>query len=260
MANNYGTYGNETTNESYGRSARFEWWINSQSTEGNYTEIGWQVVGAGSYTSGYVMSGPFDLWIAGEEFKNEDRIEFRIDTVAMSGTKKIYHNPNGTGSFAASLAAAIYAFDYNVSFSDTSWDLPAIPRAPSYTSKNASNITEHSVRLTAVIDTKTLSITGGGWDLSTDGGSTWTYYSGDVTDKTITGLNPGTKYWYRGYVETSGGHTNSSWSNFTTKDCVFKEKISGTWKSCVPYIKVNGTWKKAIPYIKVNGSWKEGIN
>lgn len=138
--------------------------------------------------------------------------------------------------------------------------LTTIARAPSYTSKNATNITEHSVRLTGSVDTKGLGITGGGWDISTNGGSSWTYYAGGPTDKTITGLNSGTQYWYRGYVTTAGGGANSGWGTFTTKDCVIRKNINGTWKICVPYKKINGTWKKCIPYIKVNGTWKEGIN
>ena len=173
--------GSATTGSSHGRSATFEWWYISHSIEENYTKIGWKVVGSGT-ASGYVKSGPFNLWINGTQHYADIRIEFWQGTVAMSGEQIIYHNSDGTKEFAAYLEAAIYAYDINVHFDQTSWRLPDIPRAPSYTSTNASNITEHSVRLTSTVDTHSLSITEGGWDLSTDGGTTIQYYANDVTD------------------------------------------------------------------------------
>lgn len=207
---------------------------------GNYQSTTWSISGSLS-NSGDLGSGSYTSMTLG------------------SATGDIYHNQDGTKSVSFSGSFNPTAWGVSISVSGSA-DLPTIPRAPSYTSTSASEITEHSVRLKAVIDTKNLTITGGGWDLSTDNGSTWTYYSGDVTDKTITGLNSGTQYWYRGYVETAGGNVNSQWSTFTTKNCVMKQKINGEWKSCVPYKKISGTWKKCIPYRNVNGTWYEGIN
>ena len=167
---------------------------------------------------------------------------------------------NNDGSFPSTYIG-ISANSYHMSGSAGGYlSAPSIARAPSYTSINATNVTEHTVRLTAGINTQGLLITGGGWDISTNSGSTWTYYSGSQTDKTITGLKSGTQYWYRGYVTTAGGNANSQWGTFTTKDCVVRSKINGAWKKGVPYVRVNGAWKKGVPYIKVNGAWKEGIN
>lgn len=102
-----------------------------------------------------------------------------------------------------------------LSASGNTW-LTTIPRQPNYNSISASNIQETSVRLTASIDTHGLGITAGGWDVSTDGGASWTYYANDPTDKTITGLTPNTTYWYRGYCATAGGGSNSGWQSFKT--------------------------------------------
>lgn len=91
------------------------------------------------------------------------------------------------------------------------------PPKPSYNSISATEITSSSVRLKASIDTKGKSITGGGWDITTDPNkASWSYEAGDVTDKTLTGLQANTTYYYRGYCVTSAGGTNSSWASFTT--------------------------------------------
>lgn len=129
----------------------------------------------------------------------------------------VYHNNDGTKyiQFYASINTGTSAGTLTPSGDAT---LATIPRSPVYNSISASNITETSVRLTASIDTHGLSINSGGWDISTDGGATWTYYSGGTTDKTIPDLSPNTKYWYRGYCVTAGGSANSAWNTFTTYD------------------------------------------
>lgn len=129
----------------------------------------------------------------------------------------IYHNADGTKYIEFSGNIPKRGDQSAISGSGNA-TLPTIPRQPTYNSINASNITETSVRLTAGIDTHGLGISSGGWDVSTDGGATWTYYANDVTDKTITGLQPNTRYWYRGYCQTAGGGSNSWWNYFDTYD------------------------------------------
>ena len=142
---------------------------------------------------------------------------FPAATGSKSGTINVKHRDDGTASaISFALHGKVYiSGDENKT---GTLSLSTIPRAPKYNSVSSGNITETSVKLTASINTNGLSITSGGWDLSTDGGSTWTYYSGDTTNKTITGLNANTKYWYRGYCVTAGGGTNSAWNTFTTYD------------------------------------------
>lgn len=138
-------------------------------------------------------------------------------SVTYSHEFTVSHNGDGTKyiEYSASLPKTSSFPALSGSGSAT---LPTIPRQPNYNSINASNITETSVRLTANIDTYGLGITDGGWDVSGDGGSTWTYYANDPTDKTITGLLPNKQYWYRGYCATAGGSSNSGWGTFTTYD------------------------------------------
>lgn len=236
--------------------------LTGQSTSGNYSTFvlrGYMYYGGGTSTGSDYMS----MYITGTEVKTGSYRLYPGYTYFGEKSVTVYHNNDGTfpGS-SQGIGITCYHFpNGGEAWGDlSSLNVPTIPRQPSYTSKNATNITEHSVRLTGSVDTKGLGITDGGWDISTNGGSSWTYYAGGPTDKTITGLNSGTQYWYRGYVTTAGGGANSGWGSFTTKDCVVRKNINGTWKSCVPFLNVNGTWKKAIPYIKVNGIWKEGIN
>ena len=87
---------------------------------------------------------------------------------------------------------------------------------PSYNSISASSIGRTSAYLSASINTNGGSLTDGGWDVSTNGGTSWTYYSGGPTGKTISGLSANTTYWYRGYAVNSAGGANSGWSSFTT--------------------------------------------
>ena len=146
-----------------------------------------------------------------------DTQRFPASKGSTSGTITVTHNNDGTASpINFTLHGKVYSSgDENKS---GTLSLSTIPRAPIYNSVSASNITETSVQLSASIDTRNLTVTNSGWDLSTDGGSTWVFYSGDATSKTINNLEPNTKYWYRGYCATEGGGTNTNWETFTTYD------------------------------------------
>lgn len=150
-------------------------------------------------------------------------------TQVLIGTKDVVIGHDGNGDGTANYSASA---DTNWTIGDASlsgsFGLPKIARAPSYTSTNASNITLNSARLTASINTQGLGITGGGWDLPTDGGATWTHYADNVTDKTITGLEPNKTYWYRGYAVTAGGGVNSSWKTFTTQNIARIASVGST--------------------------------
>lgn len=91
----------------------------------------------------------------------------------------------------------------------------ATPSAGSVYSKNVSRTS--ATLYASGYDLKGLPLTGGGWDVSTNGGTTWTYYGGSpLGDKTINSLSPNTTYHFRNYVTTDGGEANSSWNSFTT--------------------------------------------
>lgn len=115
------------------RCLTFSWWINSQDVGNNKTNIGWQIVGAGSKT-GYYTSGNFKVVINGTTvYSSSTRIELWQGTVVASGTLDIYHESDGSKSFSASAEAGIYYVAVNCSGSG-SWTLTSIPRQANLTS------------------------------------------------------------------------------------------------------------------------------
>ena len=125
-----------------GRCLRFEWWENAQSIEGNYTDIGYRLIGYGSASSTWYMAGNFKLVVNGSnvyETAESNRIKLYNGTVLKTGTMRIYHNADGSKSFSASATGGIYAYARNVSGSG-SWALDAIPRAATISS--APNFTD----------------------------------------------------------------------------------------------------------------------
>lgn len=110
------------------RYLTFNWWINSQSIEGNYTDIGWNLVGAGGSTTRWYTTGNVKVVIDGEQvYYNSSRFNLYNGTTVASGTKRIYHNNDGSRQFSASAEAGIYTVAVNCSGSG-SWWLDQIPR------------------------------------------------------------------------------------------------------------------------------------
>jgi len=81
-------------------------------------------------------------------------------------------------------------------------------------------------------------------------------YTGPTT---VTGLLPGTKYYWRSRTRNSVGW--SAWSATTTATTIAGAfvKVSGVWKPAVPYVKVAGVWKVARPWGRQYGYWEESI-
>lgn len=130
-----GSFGTSSYNN---RGLTFSWWVNSRSIEGNYTDIGWNLVGNGS-KSGYYMAGAFNVWIAGENVYNSStRIQLWNGTVVASGTKRLYHDNAGNCYFEAYAEAGIYANAVNCSGSG-GWSLDNIPRQANLTGANDFN-------------------------------------------------------------------------------------------------------------------------
>lgn len=116
------------------RYLKFSWWINSQDIGGNYTDIGWNLVGAGGSNTAWYTSGNFKVTIDGEQvYYSSTRIKLYGNTTVASGTKRIYHNSDGSRSFSAYAEAGIYYVAVNVSGSGT-WTLTSIPRQANLTS------------------------------------------------------------------------------------------------------------------------------
>lgn len=252
------TSGSMVTGSSSGRSIRFDWWVNRQDISGNYTEIGWNLVGDGTYTGtnnqGWVACGPFDLWIAGTQFYKGDRLHVKKGDVVNSGTHILYHDNSGNCTFAAALSCAVSSSSINVSSEEHSWSLPTIPRYATITTHQVNSVSQDSISIKWNADVSCSEV-----QYSLNGGG-WTAVSGYPV-YTISGLESGTNYTVKTRVKRtdSGLWSESGTLTATTTDYVVRLNIDGTWKNGVPYIKVDGTWKKAIPYIKANSVWKKGV-
>lgn len=102
-------------------------WTATQDYEKNETTISWVLKCNGTATT-YNKAAPFSVVIDGEEVYYDDkRIQLFVGDVVADGSKTLSHNSDGSRSFSASVKAAIYAFENNVSGSG-SWDLADIPR------------------------------------------------------------------------------------------------------------------------------------
>lgn len=113
----------------------FSWSLASQSIEGNYSDINWSVVGAGGSSSGrYTNVKQKYVNVNGSQQYNETTTRTYNGTTPFSGTTRIYHNADGTGSFSASCGGAFYYYGSYNSTGSGSWSLPTIPRASSISS------------------------------------------------------------------------------------------------------------------------------
>lgn len=90
-------------------------------------------------------------------------------------------------------------------------------------------------------------------------GANTTLYTGAVSPQFISGLTPGTLYYFR--VRANNAIGNGAWSTIVSQQTIAGVRVrdGGTWKFAIPYVKVAGVWKTAIPFVKVGGVWEETI-
>lgn len=94
-----------------------------------------------------------------------------------------------------------------------------------------------------------------GYGTSSTGPSTTV--SATASPKTISGLAPGTRYyfWVRARNSVGWGAWSAASSNQTIAGA--RIQVGGVWKIAVPYVKVNGVWKLARPWARSAGVWKQ---
>ena len=75
--------------------------------------------------------------------------------------------------------------------------------------------------------------------------------------RTITGLTPGTQYYFWVRARNSVGW--GPWSAPTIASTVGGARIlvGTTWKTAIPYVRDGGVWKIAQPWVRTAGVWKE---
>lgn len=100
-------------------------------------------------------------------------------------------------------------------------------------------------------------ITGFDVGYGTSPSSPTTTVPADTSPITITGLTPGTTYYFWARAKNIVG--NSPWSGVASTMSIsgVRINVAGVWKLAVPYVRSSGIWKLARPYVKSLGEWKE---
>jgi hypothetical protein len=130
------TSGSFNTTGFEGRFLKFSWTRSGYSVANNTSVIRWTLEGDGTGQSGWYNAAPFKVVIDGKTvYSSTTRIELHDGTVVASGSVTFTHNASGAKSFSASVQAAIYLSEYNVSGSG-SWSLDNIPRKSTLTVGN----------------------------------------------------------------------------------------------------------------------------
>lgn len=204
------------------RYLTFNWWVNSQDAEGNYTDIGWELVGAGGSTTKYYTSGNFKVIIDGEQVHySTTRIYLYNGTKVASGTKRIYHESDGNKTFSASAEAGIYYVAVNCSGSG-SWALPKINRYAYFSKHWIHATTPNSVQVLyrpdRTISAAQYSLNGGAWTNLSVVSGTWNSSNNDIIYQ-VSNLTPNTSY----KIETRIQYADNLWTYtgqvaFTTND------------------------------------------
>lgn len=80
-----------------------------------------------------------------------------------------------------------------------------------------------------------------------------------ASPKTVTGLTPGTTYYFFTRAQNSIGW--GPWSVATMQRTIAgaRVKVGADWKEAVPYVRQGGVWKVARPWGRVAGVWKETL-
>ena len=270
------TNGSMTTGMSHGRSIRFDWWINRQDTAGNYTEIGWNLVGDGTYTGtnnqGYINCGPFDLWISGTQFYKGDRLQVKKGDIVNSGTHILYHDTSGNCTFIAALSCAVYDASLNVSTGDHSWQLPNIPRKAELTTTYDFNDDQNPIfyfnnpgsfwlAFSLEWNNQTQSISR---ILDAAPSSPYTLVLTDAERDRLRKACEGDSMPIRMVIATSIAGSYSQWS-WQDKTFYRKRRINVFSQANVrklgdPYVYTEDSYKRGIPYVYKDGSWKMGTS
>lgn len=218
-----------------GASGNVEFWLNSNNGTTFNTALPWNwIINGGSGSSTY-------NYPAGAGWR-----QLGVWNVTSSQTVRFGIGNTGTSGFGGPTN-----FDQFIQRATT----PPAPNTPTF-----SNVAPTTLNVL--------------WTPNGDGGAAITNYeiaygtnpstpSDTVTSatspKAISGLTPGTTYYFKVRAQNSVG-----WGAYSAQASVMtiagvRIKDGGDWKVAVPYVKDGGTWKIAVPYVKIAGVWKETI-
>jgi len=217
-------------------SGNVEFWLNSNNSTTFNHQLPWYYVINGSY------SGPLQH----NYNANSGWNQLGVWNITYSQTVTFGIGNTGTSGFGGPT-------EFNQFIQRAT--VPAAPNAPTI-----SNIQPQSMDLTWVPNSN------GGAAITnyeikyglTAGSETFTATSGTTT-KTITGLAPGTTYFFKVRAQNSVGWSGYSGNSSAMTIAGARVKVAGVWVFAVPYVRDGGIWKLAKPFVKSGGVWKETI-
>ena len=150
-----------------------------------------------------------------------------IDNVQVGSEYKNNSHPVPSTTTIGSKSVGVGSHTFKITFSGSyisgvngdssgSFTITSSATAPTYNSIDVIDVEDTTATLTASVSDGGATISGGGFQLSTDGGTNWTDIPGDYENLALTGLTPATTYTFRGYATNSKGTTYSSTGTFTT--------------------------------------------
>lgn len=141
------TSGSFNTSSYEDRYLTLSWTATSQSVQNNSTVVHWVLKGAGGGSTWY-MAGPVKVVIDGATVYNSStRIQLGSSTKVAEGNITLKHKTDGTKSFTAKVAAAVYTYAVNCSGS-SSFTLNPIPRKSTLTASNGTLGTAQTLTIT----------------------------------------------------------------------------------------------------------------
>jgi len=181
-----------------------------------------------------------------------------------AGAVEIVHDADGTKTFSADVSIRGWQGGGPNFLSDgsNSWALPTIPRNPGIPSTPTYSAVEQTQLAVEWLPNVADGLPNTSYTISygTATDATGSTTTSAVIFKTITGLNPGVKYYFKVKAHNSIGEgPYSEISNMTTVAGAYVND-GGVWKKAIPYVKVAGVWTLARPYSKILGVWKKSIN
>lgn len=184
--------GSFSTSGYEGRTLEFYWEQTGQSVAENYTDISWSLIGGGNALHTWYYTQNIKVIIDGETVyyfpKSQGQVTLTRGTVVASGTKRIYHNPDGSRTFSAYAEAGIYVWAVNCTGSG-SWELNTIartstPSVSAATVKMGNAVTIATNRQsTALTHTLTYSFSGSTGTIATGVGDSYTWTVPDLASK-----------------------------------------------------------------------------
>jgi hypothetical protein len=216
-----------------GASGTIEFWINSNNTTTFDHELPW----------GYSVNGVTNNTLTANYNAGMGWLLLGSWTVSASQTVTFYLRATGTSGFGGPTT-----FSQAISRAT----VPPAPSAPTFTSVGPTSL---YVNFTPSGDGGS-AITSYDVYYGTTSSADTVLHTGAVSPQLISGLIPGTTYYFR--VRANNAVGNGAWSTIVAQATIAGVRVrdGGTWKFAVPYVKVAGVWRPAVPYVNVSGEWK----